>query len=284
MKRIAKQILIVAVVLLVILGIFFGLKWLLRTKPTCFDKIQNGEEEGVDCGGVCEVSCPTLKPQSKHLITKSVQISEGGGKCDVVAIVDNPNTSLGAEHVPYDLKWGTIDKKGEFYIYPDEERYVAEMNLPCQQGMSPSMNVGEPPQWQFLKADYRKPDLEISNSKFNYPQDNSYEFAEVSGMITNLSPFDLKEVEIYAVIKDSSGTVIAINKTTVNSLLVNQRREFRIFWTHQFAKSGTGSFYITSNLFNSDNFLKAYSAESSKWNVDQGNNFNYGDQTNENSK
>lgn len=267
MKRIVKQIIIVFVVLLFLGSIAFGLIWLTRTKPTCFDGLKNGEEEGTDCGGVCGVSCPTQKPEAKPLVLKNLQVIQGGNKCDVVATVNNPNGSLGAEHVSYSLSWGSFQKQGDFYIYPSEERYIAEMNLPCENGIDPQIILKDPKDWKIF-AGYEKPNLEISNSQLTYP-DNSYEFADVTGIVTNHSPFDLKEVQVFAIIKDSSGNVSAINKTTVNSLVVGEKREFRIFWTHPFSKNGTGSFYTTSNLFNSENFIKTYSADSAKWNTDE---------------
>jgi len=266
MKRIVKQILIIVVVILVIGGLVWGVAWLTRTKPTCFDGLKNGEEEGVDCGGVCKVSCPTQKPDAKPLVVKSIQILQGGDKCDVTATVNNPNGSLGAQHIPYSLKWGTVQKQGEFFIYPSEERYLAEMNLPCQTVETAQLEINDPPEWKLFSG-FEKPNLEISNSKFEYLE-NSYEYAEVSGIITNHSPFDLKEIQIFAIVKDPTGSVIAINRTTVNSLNVSEKREFRIFWTHPFPKNGVGSFYTTSNLFDSANFLKSYSAESGKWETD----------------
>jgi len=272
MKRIVKQIIIVLTVLAFITAVVLGIRWLRQVKPNCFDGIKNGEEEGVDCGSICGVSCPTLAPEAKPINLKSAQIVQGGSKCDVVAAISNPNGSLGAEHVPYELKWGNIQKQGEFYIYPSEERYVAEVNLPCQgNDMSPQFEVKEPPAWIFFSG-YEKPNLEISDSRFNYPKD-SYEYAEVVGTVVNHSSFDLKEVEIYAIVKDPSGNITAVNRTTVNSILVGEKRDFRVFWTHPFPKSGTGFFYTTTNLFNSQNFLKTYSADSAKWNVDKSTNY-----------
>jgi hypothetical protein len=272
MKRIVKQIIVLVIVIVVIGGLIWGVIWLTRTKPTCFDGIKNGEEEGLDCGGVCGISCPTQKPEAKPLIVKNLQVVSGGDKCDVVATINNPNGSLGAQHIPYTLTWGSVKKQGEFFIYPSEERYLAEMNLPCQNADQAQLEAKDPPEWKFFSG-FEKPNLEISNSVFNY-LDNSYEYAEVSGIITNHSPFDLKEVQIFAIVKDTAGSIIAINRTTVNTLNVGQKREFRIFWTHPFAKNGIGSFYTTSNLFDSANFVKSYSAESGKWQTDSQNNSN----------
>lgn len=268
MKRIVKQILIVTTVTVFLVALVSGFMWLMRTRPTCFDGIQNGQEEGVDCGSVCEVSCAREKPDAKSITVKNIQISEGSGKCDVIVDVENPNDTLGAEKIPYEISWGTIDKRGLFYIYPSESRFLAEINLPCQQGQNPVVKIGQPPKWEFLRADYRKPSLEISDSQFKYPE-GSYEFAEVSGLVTNKSPFDLKEIEIYAIVKNENSDIVAIGKTSVNSLLVNEKREFRIFWTRPFSKNGVGSFFTTSNLFSSDNFLKAMGGESGKWNTEK---------------
>ena len=137
MRRIYKQLIIVATVVIFLSSIAGGIWWLGRTKPTCFDRIQNGEEEGVDCGSVCGVSCKPTVTKELPLQVSQVQIVEGGGKCDIVITVNNPNVSYGAQHVPYEIKWGSVQKKGDFYIYPNEERYIAEINLACQAGIAP---------------------------------------------------------------------------------------------------------------------------------------------------
>jgi hypothetical protein len=264
MRRIYKQILIVFAVIVFFSVMTYGIIWLTRAKPTCFDKIQNGEEEGIDCGAVCGNTCEK-KAKPLPLQLKEARIVQGGSKCDLTAIVNNPNNSIGAQHVPYQLSWGNINKKGEFYIYPSEERYIAEVNLPCQANNSPELKIEDPAKWEYLKGYTEKPNLQISNAKFQYL--DGPEFAESLGIITNKSPFDLKTIEIYSIIKDSSNKIVAVNKTNINSLPVNEKREFRMFWTHNFPKGGVNNFYLTTNLFDSENFLKTYDAESVKWGI-----------------
>lgn len=267
MKRIIKQLIIVIAVLLVITGVVLGVRWLTKVNATCFDGLQNGSEDGVDCGGNCKKSCPPKKPDAKPVEVKKFQILQGENKCDLVAVVDNPNTVLGAQHIPYSIKWGTFEKKGEFYVYPSEERYVAEMNLPCQDSTaSPTIEVGNPLEWEFFSG-YEKPRLDIPDPKYR-TLDSPYEFAEIIGDVFNKSPFDLKEIEVYAAITDDdTGDIITINKTTVNEILVGEKREFRLFWTHPFPQNkGTIHFYTTSNLFNTQNFVKKYGVQSTKWN------------------
>ncbi len=263
MKRSVKQIIILVFVTATVVGIVFAVKWLLRVKPTCFDNIQNQNEEGVDCGSVCNKSCPTPKPTAIPLTVKDFQVVEGDGvKCDLVATIENPNNSLGGQHATYTMTWGSLQKKGDFYIYPGErERYVAEINLPCQKGVDPTMQIADPPNWQFFKQ-FEKPILEITDSATHAPSETN-EFFDITGTTINKSPFDLKEIEIYAIVKSPSGKIIAVNKTTINSILVNEKRDFRLFWTHTFPQEeGSYKFYTTSNLFGSDNIMRSFGAQS----------------------
>ncbi len=264
MKRIVKQIIILLVVVGLIGGSVLLISQLFKTKPTCFDNLKNGEEEGVDCGTACEKPCKTEAPQAEKIKVKNFEILRGGNnKCDLVAVVNNPNTNLVGQHIPYSFRWGDkVIKKSDFYIYPSEERYLAEYNLVCQDDFEPELEIGETTNWDFFR-EFTKPDLQISDFKLNYLE-GPYEFAEVRGRVINRSPFDLKTVEIFAIVKDQNDSILAVNQTTVNSILTGQVRDFRIFWTHSFEKGGTPSFYVTTNLFDSQNFIKEFETESTK--------------------
>ena len=161
-----------------------------------------------------------------------------------------------------------MQKNGEFYIYPGEgERYIAEINLPCQKGVTPSITIGDPSEWQFFK-EFEKPTLEITNSESHDPSqatvaNESYEFFAITGTTINKSPFDLKEIEIYVILKNPTGKIIGVNRTTINSILANEKRDFRLFWTHSFGKEeGSYKFFTTSNLFSSENFMRTFGAGS----------------------
>ena len=267
MKRIFKQLIIITVVIVFISSIVFGIIWIRKERTTCFDGIKNGQEEEVDCGGSCEKSCPPKKPESKALSIKKFQIIEGGGKCDLVAIISNPNTVLGAQHVPYTFKWGGYTKSSQFFIYPSEERYLADINIDCQSSGEPTLEIGEPGSWEFFRG-FEKPRLEIPDSKLN-PLEGPYEFAEIVGNVFNKSSFDLQEIEIYAALQNNQEDIVAINKTTINAILVGEKREFRMFWTRPLMYNGGKiHFYTTSNLFNSQNFIKKYGVNE-KWNKEE---------------
>ncbi len=68
--KVRKQVSIGLVYFLILIllgaGAYFAF---FQKKPTCFDKIQNQKEEGVDCGGPCVLSC-------EHLTIKNIEVSE----------------------------------------------------------------------------------------------------------------------------------------------------------------------------------------------------------------
>ena len=64
MPRILKQTLFGLFFLAVFGGVVFWIYQSTRPVLTCFDKIQNQDEEGVDCGGKCQILCraDSIKP------------------------------------------------------------------------------------------------------------------------------------------------------------------------------------------------------------------------------
>jgi len=262
MSRLLKQIIIIIVFFLIIGVIVGGFIYLGRDKSSCFDGIKNGNEEGIDCGEACAKSCPILIPEAKELKAVNIQAIKSGDTCDIIATIDNPNLSLGGQKIPYSIEWGSAIDKGTFYIFPNETRYLLSFKQSCQEGKKLSVNIGSPAEWELFK-NYEKPRLDITNRNFQYLQ-NNYEFAEVTGIVVNNSPFDLVEIEVYAVLRANNNEVVGVNKTTVNSILIGERREFRMVWNDSLpGKVAKIEIFTTSNLFNSHNFMQQQGITSS---------------------
>ena len=67
--------------------------------PSCTDGIQNQGETGIDCGGPCPYLCTSQELPPTVLFTKTV--SNGAGRTDVIASVENQNQTAAAIGVPY---------------------------------------------------------------------------------------------------------------------------------------------------------------------------------------
>src|SRR3989338_8254868 len=100
--RVQKQLIIGIVFVLILGGIGYGIYSGLVTKVSCTDGIQNGKEEGVDCGILaCGKACePAIMPIN---IISSQFFKVGQGDYDFVAQLSNPNVSYGASRIEYSL-------------------------------------------------------------------------------------------------------------------------------------------------------------------------------------
>jgi hypothetical protein len=71
-------------------------------EPTCFDKKQNGNETGIDCGGNCDLLCNTATVDPIIHWVRYFKIAEG--LYSVIAYVENQNTNAAVKNVPYSFK------------------------------------------------------------------------------------------------------------------------------------------------------------------------------------
>lgn len=92
---------IVFLVFLAVLGVLAATAYFLflYRAPSCTDSIQNGREEGVDCGGSCPYLCNASLEAPTVLFTKA--LPSGTGRTDVIALVENKNRFAAARDVPY---------------------------------------------------------------------------------------------------------------------------------------------------------------------------------------
>lgn len=67
--------------------------------PSCSDGVENQGETGVDCGGPCQYLCVSQERAPTVLFTKA--ISNGKGRTDVIASVENSNVTAAAKDIPY---------------------------------------------------------------------------------------------------------------------------------------------------------------------------------------
>lgn len=75
--------------------------------PTCTDKRQNQDEQGVDCGGSCTTLC-AFQVSSEPVVGFVRTITPQSGRTDVIANVQNRNADAEAADAPFRLEvYGT---------------------------------------------------------------------------------------------------------------------------------------------------------------------------------
>ena len=231
-----KRIKIIAAYLILLGLIAFSIYFIKSPASTCFDKIQNQGEKGIDCGGPC-APCKDVG-QTKDLIAQEVAFAPGGNDTyDVVAKISNPNDFAGAESFEYILTLkdasGTViaTREGTSFISPSDTRYVAQLELATDSNAIPeSANIAiNDVQWGKL-SDIGKPQLGVYSKKFGAGSiDNS---SEAEGIIRNESGYDFKKIEVTIVVRDEEGNVVGINLTQRDSLRAKEEQKFTVTWPY----------------------------------------------------
>lgn len=260
MDRYLKKQLIVGLISFLILGIFiFGIYLIVRPSPSCFDKIQNQGEEGIDCGGPC-IPCEQIRLEKiKILAIKFIETEPQ--IYDVVAKIKNPNFNYGTPDLIYKFNFYNANDKlilsisDKSFILPNQVKYLVKSRIKINEIPVRVTLSFEPITWK-----------KITNPIYlNFPIiDKVYSlnsgdigFSQLTGKIINKTNFSFQKVEIKGVLLDKSGNILAINKTEINEFLSNETREFKFFWSKPFNGEVAESDIIAdTNIFLSENFIR----------------------------
>jgi len=163
-------------------------------EPTCFDGKQNGDEQGIDCGGSCELLCSTNTKEPVVHWQRFFEVSKG--VYNVVAYVENQNANAGARKVDYEFVlydrtgFPITQKSGTVDIRPNQITPIIENNL----------NTGE---------------LEVARVSFDFGEIEWFEQEPLENFVT------IRRQEILQV--DGLPRVTATVHNNTNSALTNVR-------------------------------------------------------------
>lgn len=262
-KRILKRIIIIFIYFLILTGLLLLTYFWLRPQESCFDQKINQNEQGIDCGGVCQEKCNII-PQFDLVIGEKGFVESGiSGKYDLFGEVSNPNDDFGSGYFIYefrieDLSGAILNKfSGKSFILPGEKKYLVVTNVPSEAVPGGIGLVINEVKWEEF-VNYEKPQLKIINR--NYQETNSgVGFSEVFGLLKNESPFDFSTIKINIILKDFAGKVVALNSTIINTVKTGESRDFKAIWLNKFSGEVENmELQAEVNVFNSESFAKRY--------------------------
>jgi len=186
--------------------------------PTCFDGVQNGNEQGVDCGGGCQRLCPSAFFAPSVAWTRLQNVAPG--LYNVAAYIINPNQNAGATSAPYHV-----------IVYDDQgvqiTEYSGTVTLPPHRNtlaFKAAVNMGKRipakalfeftsyPDWK-IKAD---PLTAITIGDKKYAEDVNSSSLSVS--INNTGLNEIGTTDVYAVLYDKDGNALGFSKTIIDSI------------------------------------------------------------------
>lgn len=265
MERIQKKkFLIISIYSVIFILAGLAVYSFLAPKKTCFDSIKNQNEEDIDCGGICARECEITQAQ-EIIIEKAGTVPSGiNGKFDFYAQLINPNAFFGSRKFNFIAKFkdafgNEITKSsGSGFILPGERKYVTLNNIDSTQDIASAEIEITDSEWVGFNDDYENPNIKVVNK--NYEEiSNGVGFSEARGLLKNDSPYDFNAVNIKVILKDESGTVIALNSTLMKTVESGEERDFLVAWPNHFPGTVANmQIQPEVNIFDLDNFLKRY--------------------------
>lgn len=266
MNRLAKQLIISSIYLVLIGAVAWFVYRAFVPAPTCTDGVQNGKEEGVDCGVVCGVLCPVpVKPLDN---AQPLLIKTGPASYDVVAHLENTNATYGASRVDYVMSVADAggkelaSRRGSTYVNPAQPRYL-DFPLTGLSGVPAKASFTFDPQavqWAALSIQaagdvqfaVRNDVLTVSSASVRY-----------DAIAGNLSKFNFDTVDITVLLYDSAGTIIGANSTVQRTVVSGEQRAFSVSWPFPIPGVVRAQAIVTTNVFTNDNFIRTYGAPGS---------------------
>ncbi len=265
MSRMFRRLVIVSIFLsfnaLLIFGIYFGI---IKKPASCIDGIQNQNEQGIDCGGICTNACIEVVV-GQDFQTKEVTFVPGGNnRYDVMARIFNGNDAIGAPSFRYTFQLKDASgqvlatRSGNNYILPQETKTLIEVNL--ESALSPasvSLSISDV-SWERFTGYREKPTINIYQKRYNQLTTGAG-YSGAYGLVSNESPYDFRSIIVKVILRDSTGKPLAFNQTKQDNVTAGESRDFMLIWPLPFP--GTVErvdMEVDADVYHSQNFERQY--------------------------
>lgn len=225
---------VVAVFLLSIVGIPVYVTFFNKA-PTCFDRVMNGIETGVDCGGDCERACAN-EVFPEPIVLWSRMFSVARGLHNLVAYVQNPNVNHTAEPVPYvflvyDKDNVLIGTREGYAVVPPTKTFPIFEPAFDAGARVPAKTVFEftaPAVWN--KFEVSKPELEVIDERLL----NATSSPQIKASVVNKTINIYRNIEVVVIVYNQGGNAFASSKTIIDVLRPNAEEPVVFTWPSGF--------------------------------------------------
>jgi hypothetical protein len=231
--RIQRQIIIFSIYFLIVaLPVALTVFLLLRKTSSCFDGLQNGAEEGVDCNGSCELRCDGTYRDVRVNFSRGLKVDEG--VYDIFALLENYNENVSFPNVPYNISFYSSEGKllgtasGSLALLPQTKSAIYLPNLKIAQepktidlSLLPHKGMG------FYDLESIPKNISVESWQAQRGANNSL---QVVGEIKNPNNQEVKNLEVYAMLYDDTRTVYAVSKTKVYSVKGREKTAVAFTW------------------------------------------------------
>lgn len=223
-----------ALLLLLCVGIYFAY---FNAPPTCFDGKKNGDERGVDCGGVCTQICTPDVEAPRVIWADAFSITDT--TYNAVAYVENRNIDVGTPEVRYTFTFfderGTeiATRQGTTFLPPDSVYPIFEgrIDVGGQRIARTFLTLESVDNWRI--ATVSRDAFEVRERTLQ----NVDSTPRLDTTIFNTTFNDEEEVEVVATIFDRAGNALTASRSIVDRLPSRNERNVVFTWPEPIAKT-----------------------------------------------
>jgi hypothetical protein len=230
-----KLIYISGIIIFILVFIVLPIAWSLYQAPTCFDNKQNQDELGVDCGGVCNLLCPSQYISLNVLWSRFSKV--GDGVYNVLAYVENPNIGASANNLSYAFKLydnkGILlkERAGRTFVPPGATVAIFEPDMQTGNLVPQRVEFSFTSNAVWTKENRAENNLSISKAVISR-EDSA---PRLSATVLNKSIDQIKNIEAVAIIYNAEGNTITFSRTTIDSILGKESADINFNWPKPFA-------------------------------------------------
>ncbi len=211
---------------------------------------------------------PTPGDLKKIEVLDTQILSSEDGIADIFIEVRNPNSEWGAQNIVYNID--LLNEEGDIvrtlvrdsYILPDQQKFLVHPSVRVSESVVEIRTEITVETWRqledFVELRLYTEDVELTRAE------NQPEFSTTAkAFVVNDSLFGLNNIDIPVVLKDKNDNVLAVNRTSLQTVLAGEKRLIEVFWRQEYTEGEVGEIIIDAytNIFANDNFIRRYGGE-----------------------
>lgn len=233
-----RQFTYLSILFLVIGLVLFVMFYSVIFAPaSCADGKKNGDEVGVDCGGVCQKMCLSQVSEPVVLWARAFPVS--GNIYNVLAYIENQNKEGAVPLAPYEFrvyddKGLLIEKREGTTFIPANQRFAVLESRIDARGNIPKSVTFEfkgPFDWFKKKPSILTMPIRIEKVSLN----DDINSPVITGVVVNDSVYDLPEFDVISIVYDENQKAIAVSKTHKDGLPSNNKTNIVFTWPEAFS-------------------------------------------------
>ncbi|MEZ4103586.1 MAG: hypothetical protein R3B55_03505 [Candidatus Paceibacterota bacterium] len=225
---------VLAVMALIVVWPYFN------REPTCFDRKQNGDESGIDCGGSCLMACSAQSYQLVTLWSRAFPVDNG--IYNLMAYVENQNREAGIAKINYEFRVYDENniflgrREGSTFITSNDRSAIFEAGIDAGNRVPSRVDFTftNVPAWIKINREQRNA---LSVSVEDKVISNVFDSPKVTANVVNKTLLEIKDLDVFLILYDENDNVINVSKTFVRNLPKNSKLPIVFTWPEPLAKN-----------------------------------------------